>query len=60
MKMKEIQSKTREDLSRMVAEKREMLRVFRFGSAGAKTKNVREGRALRKDIARMLTALNKK
>ena len=57
MEMKDITTKTQADLQKMVADKREALRVFRFGAAGAKAKNVREGRAIRKDIARMLTAL---
>ena len=52
--------KTPADLSKLVAEKREALRVFRFGGAGAKTKNVKEGRAIRKDVARILTALSAK
>jgi len=58
MQMKDITTKTPADLRKMVAEKREALRAFRFGGAGAKTKNVREGRVIRKDIARILTALN--
>ena len=60
MKTKEITTKTPADLSKMLGEKREALRVFRFGGAGAKTKNVREGRAIRKDIARIMTSLNAK
>ena len=55
--MKEISNKTATDLNKMLIEKREALRIFRFGAAGAKTKNVKEGRAIRKDIARVLTAL---
>ncbi len=47
-----------EDLHKEIAEKRESLRSFRFGEAGSRTRNVREGRNLRKDIARMLTELN--
>ena len=58
--MKEITSKSASDLSRMLTEKREALRTFRFGSSGSKTKNVKEGKATRKDIARILTVLNKK
>jgi ribosomal protein L29 len=58
MKMKEITGKTPADLQKMLADKRESLRVFRFGAAGAKTKNVKEGRGIRKDIARIMTALN--
>jgi ribosomal protein L29 len=60
MKIKEIKTKTREDLNKLISEKREAIRVFRFGSAGAKTKNVKEGRELRKDIARMMTVLSEK
>ncbi len=56
--MKDITTKTVADLQKMLSDKREALRVFRFGAAGAKAKNVREGRAIRKDIARMLTALS--
>ena len=59
MKTKDITTKTPADLKKMLSEKREALRVFRFGAAGAKTKNVREGRAIRKDIARILTSLNR-
>lgn len=47
-----------DDLHKEIAEKREALRTFRFGSAGSRTRNVREGRNLRKDIARLLTEVN--
>ncbi|MEK7509817.1 MAG: 50S ribosomal protein L29 [Patescibacteria group bacterium] len=47
-----------EDLQKEIAEKREALRKFRFGSAGTRARNVREGRNLRKEIARMMTELN--
>jgi ribosomal protein L29 len=58
MKIKDISNKTAADLNKMVAEKREALRVFRFGASGSKTKNVKQGREIRKDIARILTVLN--
>jgi len=58
MKTKDISNKTTADLNRMISEKREDLRVFRFGSAGAKSKNVKEGMQIRKDIARIMTALS--
>ncbi len=45
------------DLLKQLSEKREALRVFRFGSTGAKITNVKTGRGLRKDIARILTSL---
>ena len=55
--MKEITNKTQADLKKLLNEKREALRVFRFGAAGAKTKNVKEGSVIRKDIARIMTAM---
>lgn len=57
MKMKEITNRTAVDLNKLLGEKREALRVFRFSAAGAKSKNVKEGAAIRKDIARIMTAL---
>ena len=45
-------------MQKLIADKREALRVFRFGGAGSRSRNVREGRNLRKDIARLLTELN--
>jgi ribosomal protein L29 len=60
MKMKEITNKTPSDLDRLLTEKKEALRAFRFSSAGAKTKNVKEGRGVRKDIARIMTEMQKK
>lgn len=50
-----IKTQSTEELLKTVAEKREALRVFRFGGAGSRTRNVREGRNLRKEIARILT-----
>ncbi len=58
MKMSEITNKTAADLTKMLDEKREALRVSRFGSAGAKNKNVKEAMTIRRDIARIMTALN--
>ncbi|MFA6315184.1 MAG: 50S ribosomal protein L29 [Candidatus Paceibacterota bacterium] len=58
--MKDITNKTEGDLARMLVEKNEALRVFRFGGAGAKSKNVKEGRMIRKDIARIKTFQNSK
>lgn len=42
-------------IDREIAEKREALRAFRFAIAGSKAKNVKEGRTIRKAIARLLT-----
>ena len=57
---KDINHKTLADLSKMVSDKRESLRVFRFGTTGAKKKNVKESRTIRRDIARILTVMNAK
>ena len=56
-KIKEIKSKTASDLTKMLSDKRESLRLFRFGTSGAKTKNVKEGMNLRREIARIMTEL---
>lgn len=49
---------TADDLAKEMREKREALRSFRFGSAGSRSRNVREGRTLRKDVARLMTEVN--
>ena len=45
------------ELKKLIADKRESLRVFRFGGAGSRTRNVREGRTLRREIAQIMTEL---
>lgn len=56
--MKELKNKTEQDLKKLILEKKESLRLFRFGSAGAKAKNVKLGHNLKKEIARIMTELN--
>ena len=46
-----------EDLVKTMQEKRETLRKFRFDEAGSRSRNVREGRAIRKEIAQILTEI---
>lgn len=58
--MADIKDMNVEDLKKSVIEKREALRAFRFGAAGSRSRNVREGRSLRKDVARLLTELRKR
>ncbi len=58
MKKTDLKKSSVEDLRKEIVEKREALRLFRFGSAGSRSRNTREGRNLRKEIARLLTALN--
>ena len=55
--MAEISSKSVESLQQELVQNRESLRTFRFGGAGSRSRNVREGRTLRKEIARILTEL---
>ena len=50
-----IKTQSTENLLRTVAEKREALRAFRFGGAGSRVRNVREGRNVRREIAQILT-----
>jgi ribosomal protein L29 len=56
--MAESKNKSEKELIKELADKREALLKFRFGASGSKSKNVKEGRQLRKEIAQILTALN--
>ncbi len=58
MTMKELTAKKPEELRKLLVEKQEALRRFRFSAAGAQTRNTKEGRAIRTDIARIHTILN--
>ena len=60
MKSTELKNKDKTTLSDMLAEKREAVRALRFGIAGSKDRNVKATRNLKKDIARILTELNRK
>lgn len=55
--MANMQNKNDTDLQKLLIEKQESLRNFRFGIAGTKTRNVKEGRTTRREIARILTEL---
>ena len=60
MKIKEIKSKNKEELKRLLLQEREKLQKLRFDLELKKSKNVREIRKTRKTIARILTLLNQK
>ena len=60
MEFKELEQKNIEELEKLLAEKRTGLWNFRFSMTGGKVKNVKEGAALRKEIARIMTALSTK
>lgn len=57
MKIKEIREKGVEELKKLLAEKRESVRKLRFDLAAKQTKNVREIRNNKKDVAKILTAI---
>jgi ribosomal protein L29 len=51
--------KTKEELVRALGESRITLRDYRFSAAGAKPKSLKEGKTAKKNIARIMTELNK-
>ena len=59
MKKTSYKDKSKEDLVRALGERRETLRKLRFGSTGSKTRDVKVVSGTRKDIARIMTQLNK-
>lgn len=55
--MQEFEKKTALELQKLLAEKREALRSFRFNMSGSRVRNTKEGVMLRKAIARILFKL---
>lgn len=58
--MTEIKKKTAEELQKLLAEKREEVRSFRFDIAGSKKKSSSTIGGAKKEIARILTELNER
>jgi ribosomal protein L29 len=58
--MKELIKKTEKELKQMLLDKKEALRVFKFAMSGGKVKNMKEGQALKKEIAQIMTLLSGK
>lgn len=58
-KMEEFKDKNETDLKKLLAEKREALRDFRFSNRGTQIRTTKLGMHLRKDIARILFTLGK-
>lgn len=56
-KLKEFKRMGHQELFRLLKEKQERLRQLRFDLPGGKVKNVREIRATRRDLARLLTLM---
>lgn len=59
MEFKELQSKSLKDLHFLLAELRENYRNMRFKIANKQLKNIREIRAIKKNISQVLTLLNR-
>jgi ribosomal protein L29 len=59
-KIKKLKEETPEELKKKLVLLRSELQVLKFKAQGSKSKNVKEGANLRKDIARVLTAINNK
>jgi ribosomal protein L29 len=57
MKIQDILKNDKDSMKKLLSEKKESLQQFRFNMQGSKIKNVREGRDLKRDIARINTAL---
>jgi large subunit ribosomal protein L29 len=60
MRIKELREKTEIELKHLLRDKVEALRKFRFEMGHGKVKNAKEGREIKKDIARILTLLKEK
>ncbi|MDI3496328.1 MAG: Ribosomal protein [Patescibacteria group bacterium] len=60
MKKQELLNKDKSELQEMLAASREKLRDLRFKDSNKQLKNIREIRATKNLIARLLTILNKK
>lgn len=58
MKKTTLKGMDNKELDTLLEEKRKKLFDFRFNIIGGKMKNVKEGRTLRKEIARILTEKN--
>ena len=59
-KKTDYKNKDQRELGKLLKERKEALSTFRFHLAGSKVRNLKEGRAIRKDIARIMTELNRK
>ncbi len=57
MDIKDIRKKSEGELTKLVNDQQEALRVFRFSEAGSRTRNVKEGHTIKRTIARILTEL---
>ena len=56
--IKNNKNKSPKELKALIVEKTLALRSFRFSIAGSNVRNVKEGKFLKKDIARIMTLLS--
>ena len=56
--MKDHSKKTIEALKKEIFDKKQSIRQFRFDLAGSKTRNVKLGQNLRKEVARLMGEVN--
>lgn len=56
-KIKDLRKKSASDLTKTLKEQEEALMAFRFNISGGKVTNTKEGRNVRKNIARLKTLL---
>jgi ribosomal protein L29 len=59
MDLKELKTKTIAELHNILSDLREKLRDSRFKDSSKQLKNIRSIRVIKKDIARVLTLINK-
>jgi len=59
-KIENLKGMKKEELQAKLAELQESVRVIRFKAGGSKSKNVKETSTLKKQIARVLTEINRK
>jgi len=59
MDFKELKAKTEAELHNLLAVNRDKLRELRFKDSNKQLKNIREIRAMKQEIAQILTLLNK-
>lgn len=57
MNTKDLRKKSIGELDKELADKAVALSNFKFGTSGSKTKNVKAGKNLKKEIAQILTVL---
>ncbi len=60
MKISEIKEKNKNELKKLLEDKKELSRKLRFDIASKQVKNHREYRNAKKDVAKILTVLNEK